>query len=73
MKDTTIKNDLLARIDELSPELQRRLLDFASTLSPRGTEGRRLLRFEGAIPSGELELMSKAIGEGCEKVDIGEW
>jgi hypothetical protein len=31
------------------------------------------LRFEGAIPAEDLQLMSKAIEEGCEKVDIDEW
>jgi len=69
----TIKDDLIAQIEKLPAELQRRLLDFLRTLIPLGVEGKSLLRFEGAIPAHDLNLMSKAIEEGCEKIDIGEW
>jgi len=41
-------------------------------LTPKGVEGRKLFRFEGAISINDLRLMSKAIEEGCEKVDIRE-
>jgi hypothetical protein len=40
---------------------------------PQGIEGKSLLRFEGTISVDDLQLMSKAIEDGCEKVDIGEW
>jgi len=69
----TIKEDLKAQIEKLPAELQSRLLEFIKTLVPRGIEGKNLLRFEGAIPPRELELMSRAIEEGCEKIDLGEW
>ena len=72
MTDTSIKNELIDQIDKLSPELQRSLLDFAKTLVNNGTEGKSLLRFEGAIPAGDLELMRKVIEDGCEKVDTGD-
>jgi len=45
----------------------------ASTLRTRAVGGKILLRFEGAIATDDLQLMSKAIEEGCEKVDISEW
>lgn len=51
---------------------QLRVLDFAKALTPKGVEGRKLFRFEGAISIDDLRLMSKAIEEGCEKVDIRE-
>jgi len=73
MADISIKDNLMAQIDKLPLELQRRLLDFARTLVPRGNEGKNLLRFEGTILADDLELMSKTIEEGCEKVDISEW
>jgi len=73
MADTSVKDDLFAQIEKLSPALQRRLLDFVKTIAPSGVEGKRLLRFEGAIPADDLELMSKTIEEGCEQVDTGEW
>ena len=73
MSDTSIKNDLLTQIDRMPPELQQRLLDFIKTLSSHGVEDKGLLRFGGAISASDLDVMSKAIEEGCEKVDISEW
>lgn len=73
MTDTSIKDSLIAQIDKLPSELQRRLLDITKTLIPKGVEGKVLLRFEGVILADDLELMSKAIEEGCEKVEVSEW
>ncbi len=73
MIDTSIKDNLIAQLDKLPHDLQLRVLDFAKTLAPKGVEGKSLLRFEGAIPGDDLQLMSQAIEEGCEKVDISEW
>jgi len=71
--DSSIKDDLIAQVENLSTHHQRQVLDFAKSLAPKGVAGKNLLRFEGAIPADDLEQMSKAIEEGCEKVDIGEW
>ncbi len=49
------------------------MLDFVKSLIPTGVKGKNLLRFEGAIPADDLQLMSKAIEENCEKVDTSEW
>ena len=57
MTDISIRNELIDRIDKLSPELQRSLLDFAKTLVHHGSEGKSLLRFEGIIPAEDLEVM----------------
>jgi len=73
MTNAAIKDNLLAQFDKLPPDLQLRVLNFASALIPRGIEGKSLLKFEGAIPIEDLKLMSAAIEEGCEKVDISEW
>lgn len=73
MTMTPIKDNLLAQIDKLPYDLQLRVLDFLKTLKPKGVEGKNLLRFEGTIPADDLQRMSKAIEEGCEKVDISEW
>ena len=73
MTDTSIKDSLIAQIDKLPSELQRRLLDITKTLIPKGVKGKVLLRFEGVILADDLELMSKAIEEGCEKVEVSEW
>lgn len=73
MTTTSIKDNLLSQIDKLPHDLQLRVLNFVKALIPKGVEGRSLLRFEGMIPKDDLQLMSKAIQEGCEKVDISEW
>jgi hypothetical protein len=73
MTNTDIKENLIAQLDKLPYTLQLRVLDFAKAIIPKGVDGKSLLRFEGAIPADDLKLMSKAIEEGCEKVDISEW
>lgn len=73
MTSSAIKEKLLAQFDQLPHDLQLRLLDFAKALSPKGVDGRSLLRFEGFIPPDEIGLISEAIGEECEKVDTREW
>jgi hypothetical protein len=73
MTTTLIKDNLIAQLDKLPYDLQLRVLDFAKALMPQGIEGKSLLRFEGTISVDDLQLMSKAIEDGCEKVDIGEW
>jgi hypothetical protein len=73
MKITSIKNDLVAQIEKLPYDLQLRVLDFTKSLIPKGVKGKNLLRFEGAIPSDDLQVMSQAIQQGCERVDANEW
>jgi len=73
MTNAAIKDSLIAQLDKLPYDLQLRILDFAKTLAPTGVTGESLLRFEGGIPDEDLHLMTKAIDEGCEQVDIGEW
>jgi len=73
MTTESIKDNPIAQIDKLPYDLQLRVLDFVRALTPKGVEGKSLLRFEGSIPADDLQLMSKAIEEGCEKVDISEW
>ncbi len=76
MTDRSIKDNLLDQFSKLPPDLQRRVLDFTQALAmsvPKGVKGKNLLRFEGMISDEDLQLISKAIEEGCEKVDINEW
>ena len=73
MANSSIKEDLIAQIDGLPLELQRRLLNFAKSLTLKGVAGESLLRFEGAITAEDLRQMSKAIEEDCERVDVSEW
>jgi len=69
----SVKDNLITQIDKLPHDLQVRLFDIIKALTSKGVEGKSLLRFEGSISKDDLQLMSKAIEEGCEKVDINEW
>ncbi|MCJ7444148.1 MAG: hypothetical protein MUO26_06400 [Methanotrichaceae archaeon] len=73
MTTQSVKDNLITQIDKLPHDLQVRVLDIIKALTSKGVEGKSLLRFEGSISKDDLQLMSKAIEEGCEKVDINEW
>ncbi|MDJ0591953.1 MAG: hypothetical protein QNJ72_18505 [Pleurocapsa sp. MO_226.B13] len=38
-----------------------------------GTSGQNLLRFAGTVSSEDLQLMSAAIEEHCEQIDLNKW
>jgi hypothetical protein len=66
---TTIKDRIIEQVDRLDDGQRQQVLDFARRLTaPKGTPGRDLLRFTGSIDPADLELMSRAIQEGCETV-----
>jgi len=52
------------------------VLEFARTLAGstiQGVPGWQLLRFAGAIPPDDIQLMRSAIEQDCEQVDTDEW
>ena len=70
----TVKDEIIEQVDRLDPPHQRKVLDFARRLNePTGTPGRDLMRFAGCIDLVDLEVMSRAIEEGCEKIDPNAW
>ena len=76
MIDATIEAELSAYMDKMPIKQQRKVLEFARTLatrSPRGVPGKSLLHFAGTIEKTDLELMEKAIEEGCERIDENGW
>jgi len=76
MVNPTISESLMRELEHLSPDLQRRVLEFAHFLaaSPRrGVPGKDLLGFAGVLSSEDAEAMKQAIEEGCEKVDESGW
>jgi hypothetical protein len=73
--DISIKRKLLEQLETLPYEFQRRVLDFAQALAlsvPKGVAGKQLLRFAGALPADDLQMMAQAIEAGCEKVEWDE-
>ncbi len=73
---STLVDRVVEQLKSLPDELQWRVYEFARSLAastPQGVPGRQLLRFAGAIPSDDLELMRQTIEEDCERVDTNEW
>lgn len=66
-----IKNHLLT----LTPEQQKKVLQYIKSFSSPSKEssGKLLLKFIGAIDKADLEKMTLAIEDGCEKIDYAEW
>jgi hypothetical protein len=73
---TTLVDKVVDQLKTLPYEMQWRVFEFTRALAvsvPRGVPGPQLLRFAGAIPLDDLQLMRQAIEEGCERVDADEW
>jgi hypothetical protein len=71
-----MEKDLLKQLEQLGPEEQRQVLDFARRLAAckkGGTPGESLIRFGGAIDAADLAIIAEAIEEGCEQVNPDEW
>ena len=71
-----LEREIRQQLERLAPEQQRQVLDFARALPAPiipGVSGEVTVRFAGTIPKDDLAIISKAIGEGCERVNSGEW
>ncbi len=66
-----IERELRQQLERLAPEQQRQVF-FARALpapiSP-GVSGEVTARFAGTIPKDDLAIVSRAIEEGCERVN----
>lgn len=76
MATSAIKNELMHQVNKLSLDMQIQVLQFARALeitTHSQNSGSSLLSFAGCISQEDLRTMSKAIQDGCEKVDADEW
>lgn len=72
----SIIDQVVEQLKAMPQPLQWKVLEFAQTLVAskiRGVPGQQLLRFAGAIPSDDLQVMREAIEQSCEQVDLNEW
>jgi len=72
----TIRAKVIEQLETLPENLQGQVLEFVQALQMRvrrGVPGKKLLRFAGAIPLDDVELMRQAIEDECEQVDLNEW
>ena len=75
MSDLVI-TQIVQQTEILPADLQQQVLDYAKKLAAfvrQGAPGEKLLRFAGAIPADDLQLMRQAIEANCEQVDTHEW
>ena len=71
-----IIDEVVEKLKVMPQPWQRQVLEFVRSRvksSVRGTSGQQLLRFSGAIPCDDLQLMHEVIEQDCEQVDIDEW
>ena len=74
MTDQSIQKEIRDQLDKLPIEQQRQVLDFVRALAkPVGKRGKDLLCFAGGINTEDLKVMSQAIEQGCEQININEW
>ncbi len=76
MSDSSVLRELRIKVEKLPLETQKRILDMVDNLSKpdlRGITREELSRFAGCISSEDALLMTEAIEEGCERIDLREW
>jgi hypothetical protein len=71
-----IRDEIVARVDQLPPEMQQQVLRFVASLStslPRGESGTVLTSFAGLLDPQSAREMVEAIEEECERINASEW
>ena len=72
----TVVTKVVEQLETLPEDLQQQVLAFVQALRAAvqpGIPGKQLLRFAGAIPADDLQLMEQAIETGCGQVDLNGW
>jgi hypothetical protein len=75
-KVVNIRDEIVARVDNLPPDMQEQVLQFLASLPTsvaRGEAGAGLRRFSGFLDPISVEEMTRAIEDACEQVDAREW
>jgi len=70
------REELVARVEKLPPEMQEQVLRFVASLvasGPTGESGTSLRHFSGFLDPIAAQEIAQAIEEHCERVDVGEW
>jgi len=71
-----VRDEIVARVDKLPPEMQNQVLRFVASLAataPEGERGADLRPFSGSLDHVSAREMVQAIEEECERVDGGDW
>jgi hypothetical protein len=76
MTSLAMKSEILQHLNRLPSSMQCQVLQFARSLeltACSGVTGSTFATFAGSIPQADLIVMSQAVEQGCEKVDLHEW
>lgn len=77
MADRAFDEELLQQVHSLQEEQQLRVLEFARTLARstqlKGESGQSFLKSIGLFNETELDEMTAAIEEDCERIDWSGW
>jgi hypothetical protein len=76
MNDAVLREELMKHLDQLPPELRRRVLEYSRKLArsaANGSPGRQILRFSGILAPDDADAIAREIETGCERVDSDEW
>jgi len=66
----SVKDQIIEQVERLDDSRRRQVLDFTRRLAALATvTGRDLMRFAGSIAPPDLLAITRAIQEGCEKVE----
>jgi exoribonuclease R len=73
----SIAEEITEAVNNLPPELQKKVLEYARGLeppTPQGISGKELLRIMEniTISPEDLKAMADAIEEDCERIDLSE-
>ncbi len=70
----SVKDQIIEQVERLDDSGRRQVLDFTRRLAAVSpAPGLDLMRFAGSIPPPDLLAITKAIQEGCEKVEPNAW
>ena len=69
MEDSTTIQEIVKRLDRLTPVQQKQILNTVLSFlgePVRGSSGKEMVKFVGMFPPEDLEQIKQAIEEGCE-------
>jgi hypothetical protein len=72
---SNVQDELLKRINQLSEEEQRKVLNFTTNLPTSSSKSSpaKFLDLAGTLDSQSAQEMLQAIEEDCERIDANEW
>ena len=76
MKKATINIEILSYLNMLEKTSQGKVLSYIKSLFktvPNQNGSKDILKFAGAFSGNDIQEITKAINEGCEKPDLNEW